>query len=942
MPTRLLHHLLLLITLLVLSTAGVRAQAPAITYERYDTAITLRPDGSFLVREIQQIRFDDEFHTAFADIPTALTRDIQTIQIYEGETPYTQGGSGPNTFTTERDGDFIYVNWEYTPTQPGDVRTFILEYVVVGGLWVYPDQTVLEWRAVPADRSDLVVENSVVTVTLPTAVAANQLQATAYGPDFQMTTNPDVVIFTATEPLPNGVQFQVQVGFPGALVAAERQPWQIQEDNARLVYRFKELNVELTLEPDGVLWVDEYHHLAVEAGALDQGQRQIPLAFVDAIDQIKLTEGEEPFVEANSGCAYCLQIRETPRAPDWVSYDAAQRTVVTNASRAGAVQLTWQFPPLVRGEETTLRLRYRVLGAIRHLADRQELQWTAVFPDREQPVESAKVRLHLPPGLDRNAVTISGGTLEWLDESTALLTAAGALAPGQPWAMTASLPATATTGAAPQWQADVAVAAAVAGQAAIRHARLQLAFGAAALLILLVGLLCVYLIWYLWGRDRPLPAIADYLTEPPSNLPPAIVAYLIDEEPSTKGALASLFHLANLGLLWIRLGDELALKRVEEKSMVDGEAITAPTGETVSLPRHLVTLFNAIQPALPYQEETPLHRIYTQFQAVLPQVYAQMGEEASHFFDEAPAAARHRWLVRGQWLILLGIIGGVILILRYFGEFGWLPLAPAVATVVAGFALVFASQWMPRRTTAGVEEAQKWLAFRNYLKNLQQYGTVESAQRILDRHFAYAVALDVEEVVLQQATDLGGALPDWSYTPTWQPRRRPILRRAQPTGSESTERPTTTTGLPPLSIPPITGQTTPTAQPPQERPSLSGTSKQLGRALSNASESLGSLLRTAAGDTGENTPFENVWQGTQTAGKVGANVASTTLDILGEILKESSSGGGGGGYRSSGSSRSSWSSSRSRSSSSRSSGGFSSGRSSSSRRSGGGGRRGFG
>ena len=934
MPTRLFLRLLVFLGLLVLNTGVVRAQAPAITYERYDTAITLRPDGSFLVREIQQIRFDDEFHTAFADIPTALTQDIQNIQIYEGETPYTQGGSGPNTFSTERDGAFIYVTWEYTPTQPGDVRTFILEYEVIGGLWVYPDQTVLEWRAVPADRSDIVVESSVVTVTLPTAVAADQLQATAYGPAFQKTTNPDAVTFTATEPLPDGVQFQVQVGLPSTLVNAERQPWQIQEDAAQLDYRFQELNVELTLEPDGVLWVDEYHHLAVEAGALDQGQRRLPLAFVDAIDQIKVTEGEEPFVEANSGCAYCLQIRESPREPDWVFYDAAQGTVVTDENRAGAVQLTWQFPPLVRGEETTLRLRYRVLGAVRHLADRQALQWTTVFPDRDQPVETTKVRLHLPPGLDRNTVTISGGTLEWLDERTALLTAAGALAPGQQWAITASLPATATTGAAPQWQADVAAAAVVAGQAATRHARLQLAFGAAALLILLVGLLCVYLIWYLWGRDRPIPAIADYLTEPPSNLPPAIVAYLIDEEPSTKGALASIFHLANLGLLWIRLGDELALKRVTEPSLTAGEMITTPTGESVALPTHLVTLFNAIRPALPVEEEVALHRIYAPFQAVLPQVYAQMGEEASHFFDEAPDAARHRWLVRGQWLILLGIIGGVILALRYFGEFGWLPVAPAVATVVAGFALVFASQWMPRRTTAGVEEAQKWLAFRTYLKNLQQYGTVDSAQRILDRYFAYAVALDVEEVVLQQATELGGALPDWSYTPTWQPRRRPILRRAQPTGSE--------TNLPPLQIPPITGQTTPTAQPPQERPSLRGTSKQVGRALSRASQSLGSLLSTAAGDTGENTPFENVWQGTQTAGKVGANVASTTLEILGAILEESSSGGGGGGYSSSGSSRSSWSSSRSRSSSSRSSGGFSSGRSSSSRRSGGGGRRGFG
>lgn len=936
MPLRLFLRSLIVLLLLGLGSNRVYAQTPAITYERYDVEIVLKPDGNFIVREIQQIRFDDTFQTAFADIPTTLTTDIQNIQIYEDETPYTLGRDRPNTFTTERDNDFIYVSWEYAPTSPGDVRTFVLEYEVVGGLWSYPNEKILEWRAVPADRSGIIVENSTVTVTLPTAVTVDQLQATAYGPSFQTTRSANVVTFTATEPVPDGLQFQIQVGFPGDLVSGERQPWQRQEDNARLAYRFTALNVELTLEPDATLWVDEYHHLAVEAGALDQGYRRIPLNLLDIVDEIRIVEGEETFVEANAGCVYCLQITQTPRDPNWATYDADQNRVVTDDARTGAVSLHWQFPPLVRGEETTLRLRYRVLGAVRHLADHQELQWTAVFPDRDQTVEAANVRINLPPGVARADVNLRGGTVEWLDDSTALITASGTFAPGRPWAIGVTLPVTATTGAIPLWQQALAAAAEVGQQAATLRARMQLGFGVAAILILLLGLLGVYLIWYLWGRDRPLPAIADYLTEPPSNLPPAIVAYLLDEEPSVKGALASLFHLANLGLLWIRLGDELALKRITEAKLVAGETLTTPAGETVALPNHLVTLYNALQPALPYQEETPLPRIYAQFQAALPQVYAQMGEETSHFFEEAPTAARHRWLVRGQWLILVGIAGGVILALRYGGEFGWLPVAPAVAAIVAGFALVFASRWMPRRTTAGVEEAQRWLAFRTYLLNLKQYGTVEQAQRILDRYFAYAVAFDVEEVVLEQAADLGGSLPDWSYTPTWEPIRRPILQRDRPS--------TTVTGLPPLHTPPIGGETRPTVGPTRERPSLSGASRQLGNALNNASQSLGALLRTAAGDASQPTPFDNVKQGVETTGKVGATVASTTLEILGEILKESSSGGGGGGYRSSGSSHSSWSSSRSRSSSSSSGSrsSFSSGRSSSSRRSGGGGKRGFG
>lgn len=931
MTIRLFLRLLLLSLLVVVSVGTAHAQTPAITYERYDTIITLQPDGTFLVREIQQLRFAGEYHTAFADIPTTLTTGIQNLRVYEeAETPYTFNGSGPNSYTLERDADFLYVNWEYTPTQPGDVRTFVLQYEVVGGLWVYPDETILEWRAIPADRSGILVESSAVTVTWPSAVSADGVQMTAYGPAYETTSDATSVTFTATEPLPDGTQFQVQVGLPPTLIQAERQPWQVREDNAKLVYRFPELNSELTLDADGALWVDEYHYLAVDDGALDQGYRQIPLRFADGIDEVQLWEGEQPFAQDSADCAYCLQLRQNPRDPFWVYYDRTKRQVVTDDERAGAIQLDWQFPPLVRGEETALHLHYRVLGAVRHLADRQEIRWAAVFLERRQTVEMAKVRFHLPPGVDRTTVNIGGGAVEWTDATTAMIVAPGPLPPGEAWEIAITLPVTATQGAVPQWQRQMENAAAAMRQAEIGRARLQLGLGVAAILILLLGLLGVYLIWYLWGRDRPLPAVADYLIEPPSNLPPAIVAYLLDEAPSVKGALASLFELANQGLLWVRMDDTLAVKRVAEKPLTAGER----------LPNHLVTLFNALQPELPDGEERPLHRIYSRFQAILPQIYTQMGEETSRFFDEEPTAARHRWLVRGQWFILLGVLGGIILALRYWGEFGWLAVAPALSAVAAGFALVFASQWMPRRTTAGVEEAQKWRAFRTYLQNLKSYGNVEQAQRILDRYFAYAVALDVEEVVLQQAADLGGKLPDWSYTPTWEPPRRPTWRQDRPPVSESGSPPAS--GLPPLTMPPTTSGAPPVTPPNGERPSLSQASKQLGQALTNASQNLGSLLTTAVGDALPDTPFENIWQGTQVAGEVGAKVAGTTLEILGEILAESSSGGGGGGYGSSGSSGGSWSSSSSRHSSSSGGGSFSSGHSSATRRSGGGGRRGFG
>lgn len=926
--TSFLTSCLLLVILTLLQPLPLLAQSDIpITYERYDSEITINADGTFRVREIQQIRFDDVFETAFAEIPSDLVGEIREIQVYEAEDPYLPGSGAANTFTIDRDGAGTYVEWSFTPTEPGDVRTFVLEYLVEGGLWVYPNEQVFEWRAVPADRGGILVEASTVTVTVPDGLVAERLLYTAYGPEFTATTAEEAVLFSATEPLPDGLAFQVQVGLPASATAAVRQPWQEQEDSAQLQYRFGSIDIELTLDQDGALQVEERHQINVSEGALDMAYRVIPMTYIDTISDIRLREGDQEFSETNAPCDYCFQTTTTPRRTDWVTYDLATDEIAINENRAGAMTINWQFPPLVRGEATTFTLRYQVAGAIQQLDDRQQLNWGAVFADRDAPVTAASLQLHLPATLSTSDVEASGGNVEAIDENTLRLVAPTAIEPGRPWEVYFTLPPDALAMEMPAWQMAMAAAVDEAENAATRRARTQVGFGVLGLLLALLGPLGVYLIWYNRGRDLPLPAIADYLPEPPSTLPPAIVAYLLDEEPSTKGALASLFHLATLGLLRIRFDGKIGLKRLHEEEIAANTEVTTPESTTVQVPPHLATLFNALRPELPLETEVSLSALQKEFRRVLPVVYSQMGEEATHFFDELPDTARRRWLVRGQWLVILGFVVALVLGFWYSSMIGWVALLPALGLLLTGAVLIWVSRWMPRRTNAGVEEAQRWRAFRTYLQNLKEYAGVDDAQRILDRYFAYAVALDVEKVVLRQAEELGGRLPPWTYTPTWEPRWRPYGRGFP----QSMGRPTVIpTSMPDLSGAPSGGTEA------SEPPSLSGMSRKLGNALGNASSNLGSLLRQAVGPEEIDTPFESIWSGTQSASKTGGKVAVTTLKVLGEILAESSSGGGGGGYSSSGSRRSSWSSGSSRRSSS-----SSMGRSSSSRRSGGGGRRGF-
>lgn len=326
-----------------------------------------------------------------------------------------------------------------------------------------------------------------------------------------------------------------------------------------------------------------------------------------------------------------------------------------------------------------------------------------------------------------------------------------------------------------------------------------------------------------------------------------------------------------------------------------------------------------------------LDRVSSPFRRVLPEVYAAMGYEAERFFSSLPDTVRHRWLVRGQWMVLGGFVVSAAALCKLGSEVGGVAITPVLAFMLIGGLLIVLSRWMPQRTTVGAEEAERWLAFRRYLKNLKWYGDLAEAQRILDRHFAYAVALDVEEVVMAQAEEMGGRMPVWT---------RPVQVGGRNDAAS-------TGGVRPLIV-----QHEPEPRPAQlsggrmkrvekDRPSVSlptldGVSREMAKTLDKASDGLTHLLDGAAGD-GTDTPFSLVVRGTGKATEMTWHATTSTFDVLGDILEVlGSSGGGSGGYSGS-SSRSSWSSSRS-SSFSRSS----SSRSSSSRSSGGGGRRGFG
>lgn len=931
--------------------APVQAQEEVpITYERYDVEIDVVADGSFRVREIQQIRFDDAFSSAFAEIPLAYTSDITDVVVYEGETRYEQDsfGRAPGTYTVDFEGNNIVVEWGYDRTRAGTVKTFILEYTVEGGLWVYDDEYTLEWRAIPSDRSGIAVESSSIVVRLANNPTPDDLHFAAFGAEYDATAAQGEVRFDIKNPLPDGAVFQVLVGFPRTGITAEKQPFQLQEEQETLAYRFESLDVNLFINPDGRVVVEEAHRLSVLQGLLRQGERTIPLAYTDGITNVQVFEGETPLTQAISLCEDCFTVSEQDRE-EWIFYDEESDQIRIREGQAGEAEIQWAVPALVPGETTTFRVRYEVLGLILGDDSGQRFDWNAVFDARRiegtegdrvglqstPPIENATIQLHLPEGVPPQSVTIEGEEAIPQADGTLLLTHNGAIAPGRAWEIQVNLPPNATTAPTPQWQLMFEAARQAQAEAATRFAQQQFGLGAGGIITLIGGLVGTLVLWFTRGRDKEVPLQAEYLSEPPSSLPPGIVAYLVDEKPTTKGVMASLFHLASLGIVRITFNEGFQIQRnLQENELYQGQELTKPDGTVMVIPNHLVTVYNAIATRIPTDAATWLNNVYPHFVNVLPRVYEQMGEEASQFFSEIPTQSAFRWKSFGQGLILVGLIGVAVAYFGFREEWGdvvlWIP--GALAIVGVGFWVV--SRWMAQKTMLGAEEASKWEAFKRYLQNLKQYGAVAEAQKVLDDYFAYAVALDVEQVVLQQSRDMGTTAPIWTY-PTTIRRDEPLPPR-DPIGQRPGR-------LPPLrTLPnrPVPSVDMPSSTLPEKDWSVQGASDSMAHAIDSADRSLAALLSQAGGVDDGTTPFDVVRSGVEGVTKTTFSATKSTFEVIGEILESSSSGGGGGGYSSGGSS---WSGSRSSGSSSwsRSSRSGSSSRSSSSRRSGGGGSRGF-
>jgi Predicted membrane protein (DUF2207) len=181
-------------------------------------------------------------------------------------------------------------------------------------------------------------------------------------------------------------------------------------------FYWEKMDVDLQLVESGDLLVTETQKYVFTDRYTNRRNRYIQIDKIDSIQDIVVTENDRPVSN--------LQISKS----DGKQHISWEHT------------FTEKFP-----EEHTFMLKYRAIGSL-EVGDLQtKFKWMAIFPDREVPVNTAQVTLHLPAKLSNftKNFTTSGVAVstEIIDSTTIQFVAKGSIEPQSQLAILGQFPA---------------------------------------------------------------------------------------------------------------------------------------------------------------------------------------------------------------------------------------------------------------------------------------------------------------------------------------------------------------------------------------------------------------------------------------------------------------------------------------------------------------------
>lgn len=614
-------------------------------------------------------------------------------------------------------------------------------------------------------------------------------------------------------------------------------------------------DVDISVNKDGTFDVAEKQTIVFTSGTFTYGYRSIDTHLTSSITDIRVSDELGDYVQNSS------------KLPGTF-------TVTPNGTR---LEIRWYFKEAA-DESRTFVVSYRVHGGLRYYDAGDQVWWVAVYPDRSFPVNHSVVTIHVPAParIDNFDSYFTPADMEQIDDQTVRLTAKERIPPNQSFEVRAQFTHGVVAGKPAAWQqAEDERAAELEYQAAYNEKwrpLVNLVVGAISLMLLLLAPLAVYLIWYLRGRDVQTDFAAEYLPEPPSDLPPGMVGTLLDETADMEDILATLVDLSRRGYIKI---EELAPEEVGifGRGVGDFEytLLKEPGDELRPYEKELLNaLFGR-------KKKRKLSDLKAKFYTYLPKLRKSLYNEVteSGYFAANPEQVRNRWSVLGVLMLIFTVVFACI-VLSVLSPYTDLAIFLPIGLGIFSFGLIIIARFMPRKTVKGAEQAARWKAFRTYLENIDKYTDLKRATELFERYLPYAIAFGLEKEYLKTWERVPETpIPSW-----YAPYPRPMIYGYGTPGR-------------------VPGQASPAARPAEGgggMPSLGDASRGMTTGLAGMSAGFTGMLSSAA-RTLSSRPQPSGGSGwSSTRGSSGGGGFSGGGWSGGGSFGGGGGGGGGGGF----------------------------------------------
>lgn len=564
----------------------------------------------------------------------------------------------------------------------------------------------------------------------------------------------------------------------------------------------------------------------------------------------------------------------------------------TGQADSGRFRIKYYFSPAA-DEARTIVLEYTARGATRYYLEGDQVYWAGVYADRNGfPVEASRLTVQLPAGALAERVEAYGppASVTGKGENRVVAEAQAPIPSGQEFEIRVQFPHHIISGEAPAWQRAFDARRDYEENVKPRN---NLIFLTLALLVLFGGPALAALLWFLRGRDPQVGLAAEYLIEPPADMPPGMAGTLIDERADLRDVIATLADLAQRGVLTVRergwqkwivargpdYGQPL---RYYEQTLIDALGLSRRIDEVLLEDRRLI--------------------LYGYLPRITSGLYQQL--IADGYYNHDPEEARASYRRFGAGMLVAAAVWVAISAL-FLSDVADTSILLSVSLAVSAAAFLIVSRAMPVRTRKGAEARMRLVAFRRYLAHIEKYANVQSAADQFNRYLPYAIAFGLERSWINTFAAVNAPAPDW-FIPRRRPWETPAAPAIEPTAVSGQQSSGQSSGESLSSREAGRLDVSGAARVGPQAPSLADVNQSLTMALSRVNSDLITMFSSAAHIFDSRPPSPTVTALLDTANSIGETLAEWSASS-GSSSSSSSDSGWSASSSASDSGSSSWS-----------------------------------